>query len=165
MMTATDTIAIAVGSVCALGLTYFFARIAIRLRQPVSLATLAGALFGWQIFVLLIGTAPLASATALVFGAAALALLAQWLHRQELVRNAVAITLYVAALVIWVLSLGFPTLRPSQTFAIATILILSLATGLLTRPHGEQGLTFGTLGLPAYLLLCGWLLVRAWFSY
>lgn len=165
MMTATGTIAIAVGSVCALALSYIFARIAIRLQQPVSLATLAGALFSWQIFVLLIGTAPLASATALLFGAAVLALLAQWLHRQELVRNAVAITLYVAALVIWGLSLGFPTLQASQTFAIAAILVLSLATGLLTRSRGGNGPGFGTLGLPAYLLLCGWLLVRTWFSY
>lgn len=164
-MTGISIIAIATGSVCALVLSYIFARIAIRLQQPVSLATLAGALFSWQITVLLIGTAPLASAIALLFGAAVLVLLAQWLHRHQLVRNPVAITLYVAALVLWGLSLGFPALQFSQILAFAAILILSLAAGFLAASRVSGGPGFGTLGLPAYLLLCGWLLVRTWFSY
>lgn len=164
-MTGISITAIVTGSACALVLSYIFARIAIRLQQPVSLATLAGALFSWQITVLLIGTAPLASAIALLFGAAVLVLLAQWLHRYELVRNSVAITLSVAALVLWGLSLGFPPLQFSQILAFAAILILSLAAGFLAASRRGTGPGFGTLGLPAYLLLCGWLLVRTWFSY
>lgn len=146
-------------------LAFAIARIAIRLQQPPGLAALGGALICWQLIALAAGTAPLAIAMALLFAAASLLALTEWLQRITKMGRMIRGTLLALTGVLFGYAALLPALSTFQALAFAATLSGVAAGAAVAIYKARAPIAAGSAGQGPLALLAAWLLIRALASF